>query len=814
MTVVYGGTTNGSWSSVLDYTDQSDNATYKLACKVYTRVTNSSYIVQLGDGVDAFGTLKETIAATSQTSSTKTVSGANATLGRSEDAVSKTFSWAKTHSTQSITLTGTAVLTNGELWSGSSSSRISGTSTATKTLTIPAKTSYTVSYNANGGSGAPGNQTKWYGETLTLSTTKPTRSGWTFMGWGSSASATSVAYASGASYTANSAITLYAIWRKTITVTYNANGGTGVPAAQSVNIYNSASSGNITLSTTKPTRSGFLFLGWNTSSSATSANRTGGTSYAFSANTTLYAVWDATPTISTLTAVRCNADGTQNDEGQCAYITCTWYINGALGDTASVTGTVTPQVGGSTTSFTFTTPDTSGSGMSTAIIGTVNGTVNGIAVVDTDMQYTISVVVANASSGSTQRASRNVILTRSFFVMDWKSGGTGVGIGRAAPSSGLEIGFNTTFDNPVTCIGSSFSTHSAISLYADNMERDVSPGSSTKEEDIYFRDKNGNTFGWYGVMQSANSANHWLRTVVQRNVSGTNKHHIFSVGIDADGNALASISGTNAQAAWRSALGAVSKTGDTMSGNLTLYNSGSNTSVISKSHNIDVDTTPSSNLYIQPVKVQDKDGYEIGHAEWFMLTSGEVGHNFASVRRGDTWYQCNMRVNSSGTASYTIRDPANFRSAIGALGKVPPSAELPVCTATSNVFPIVLGNSFANNGAISYMNTGNFRNVIAAAAKTWTSIASTSGTTAKTFSSISSYSEVLIIASYSTSYVASGVFNIASISSTEKEFYLTGGRTYGGGRRACCKLSLTKITPYQVAIDDSGANANWSVHVR
>ena len=79
-------------------------------------------------------------------------------------------------------------------------------------ITVPAWTSYTVVYNANGGTGAPSSQTKTYGKTLTLSSTKPTRTNYNFKGWGTSASATTVAYASGASYTANAATTLYAIW--------------------------------------------------------------------------------------------------------------------------------------------------------------------------------------------------------------------------------------------------------------------------------------------------------------------------------------------------------------------------------------------------------------------------------------------------------------------------------------------------------------------------------------------------------------------------------------------------------------------------
>lgn len=71
---------------------------------------------------------------------------------------------------------------------------------------------YTVKYNANGGYGAPGQQTKTYGVALTLSSTKPTRTNYTFKGWGTSSGSTTVAYAAGGSYTSNASITLYAIW--------------------------------------------------------------------------------------------------------------------------------------------------------------------------------------------------------------------------------------------------------------------------------------------------------------------------------------------------------------------------------------------------------------------------------------------------------------------------------------------------------------------------------------------------------------------------------------------------------------------------
>lgn len=71
---------------------------------------------------------------------------------------------------------------------------------------------YTVKYDANGGANAPGNQTKTYGKTLTLSSTIPTRDRHKFLGWATSKTATTPQYGAGDSYTSNAAITLYAMW--------------------------------------------------------------------------------------------------------------------------------------------------------------------------------------------------------------------------------------------------------------------------------------------------------------------------------------------------------------------------------------------------------------------------------------------------------------------------------------------------------------------------------------------------------------------------------------------------------------------------
>ncbi|MBQ9551663.1 MAG: bacterial Ig-like domain-containing protein [Clostridia bacterium] len=67
-------------------------------------------------------------------------------------------------------------------------------------------------YNANGGEGEPASEIG-YG-TITLSTEQPTRSGYSFLGWATSATVAAAQYSAGASYNLTQNITLYAVWQK------------------------------------------------------------------------------------------------------------------------------------------------------------------------------------------------------------------------------------------------------------------------------------------------------------------------------------------------------------------------------------------------------------------------------------------------------------------------------------------------------------------------------------------------------------------------------------------------------------------------
>jgi len=161
--------------------------------------------------------------------------------------------------------------------------------------------SYTVNFNANGGSGAPGSISKYYGQTVKLPTKEPTRSGYVFKGWATTSTATAARYQAGGDYPDNVNRTLYAVWEKiaptTYTVSYNANGGTGAPASQK-----KTKDVPLTLSSTRPTRSGYTFLGWSTTNGVVQAvsYNPGGT-YVNNASVTLYAVWQEDPPIETYT---------------------------------------------------------------------------------------------------------------------------------------------------------------------------------------------------------------------------------------------------------------------------------------------------------------------------------------------------------------------------------------------------------------------------------------------------------------------------------------------------------------------------------
>ena len=315
-------------------------------------------------------------------------------------------------------------------WSGT----YAGTLTTTGTLKIDAKQSSTVSYNANGGSGAPGSQTKWYGEILTLSSTRPTRNGYTFVGWATSSGGSAV-YQPGGKYGDDKSVTLYAVWSTdSYTITYNANGGSGAPAAQT-----KKHDAVIYLSSTKPTRSGYTFNGWGTAPGSTTVAYAAGALYAANASITLYAIWSVTynpPRIANVKMDRCGSDGTLKDDGTYIRVTCNWATD----------------VTANTMYIRYKRSDSSSWSSSSYTLSGTSGSVNqvvGSGSINVEYIYNVQIEIKD-SSGSTI-ANRDVSAMK--YIIDFKSGGTGVAIGKAATEDNLlDIALPVRFNNGISYI--------------------------------------------------------------------------------------------------------------------------------------------------------------------------------------------------------------------------------------------------------------------------------------------------------------------------------------------------------------------------
>ncbi len=156
---------------------------------------------------------------------------------------------------------------------------------------LPANT-YGVIYVANNPTGgtAPISQAFTSGSiTIASNPGSLVRAGSTFTGWNTAADGSGTTYPAGSSYSTHANLTLYAAWTQigTYDVVYSPNGADGgtAPAAQTF------STSPVTIGANTFTRSGYQFIGWNTSPNGTGTNYSPGESYGTSANLNLYPQW-------------------------------------------------------------------------------------------------------------------------------------------------------------------------------------------------------------------------------------------------------------------------------------------------------------------------------------------------------------------------------------------------------------------------------------------------------------------------------------------------------------------------------------------
>lgn len=336
---------------------------------------------------------------------------------------------------------------------------LNGTMYVNTRYTILKKDSYKITFNANGGSNAPSSQTKWYGETLTLSSTKPTRTGYTFLGWGTSSSSTSVAYSAGGSYTKNESDTLYAVWKaNTYPITFDVNGGSGGPTSQTKTY-----GVTLVLSSTIPTRTNYNFEGWSTSSTATSAEYSAGGNYTANTSATLYAVWSlaySKPRITNFSARRVNANDQFDDQGTTCKVVFDWATDNQV--TAITVSYRQISTGENWSSISLTAQGTSGS---------VNQNLSPEFSVDTS--YEIKVTVADGADSSYSSYATQT-LSSGKFLLDFKAGGDGIAIGKAAENVGFDVYMDTNFEKSVAMRGE-------IDIYGSQPHLDFHYNNSTED---------------------------------------------------------------------------------------------------------------------------------------------------------------------------------------------------------------------------------------------------------------------------------------------------------------------------------------------
>lgn len=229
-----------------------------------------------------------------------------------------------------------------------------------------------------------------------------------------------------ATISASGEYTLSAItWEHT--VSYNANGGTGAPDTQK-KIYGSV----LTLSSVRPTRDGYVFMGWATSSAGDVAYMPGST-YGADADVTLYAVWQIAyikPTITGLTALRCDSKGSPKSDGTYIKVTGSWQVDQTLNNSNKATSVridYQETASGSPVKASETYPNTT-SGKISQIIG--NGKIS------TGSVYFVIVTITDLN-GSKQE---EVIVPAQFRALDVANKGRSIAFGGTVSDS--EVGYD------------------------------------------------------------------------------------------------------------------------------------------------------------------------------------------------------------------------------------------------------------------------------------------------------------------------------------------------------------------------------------
>ena len=289
-------------------------------------------------------------------------------------------------------------------WISSNTNLVANQTNSSATFTMPVGNitmtpstgyaSYTVTYDAttNGGSTAKQTASIKYKSLVDL-TKKAEKSGYEFVGWNINKDATSAL----SSYEMPAKnVTLYAIYKKTLTATFNYYNSKSEP--RSVTIYNNATSGSITSPAALGTPSGYTFRHYSTSNVANAAKTIDANSaVVLTGNQTYYASYQKNVTLNFYYHSGTDAYANKQTSTTATGVQYLGYNNAIVNSTVSIPSAVAGSTGYCGTSYKGVT-----AANSTTPISVNTGTTNYYAY----YQATITYYYYNGSAHTTGAGTR------------------------------------------------------------------------------------------------------------------------------------------------------------------------------------------------------------------------------------------------------------------------------------------------------------------------------------------------------------------------------------------------------------------------
>ena len=201
-----------------------------------------------------------------------------------------------------------------------------------------------------------------------------------------------------------------------------------------------------------------------------------------------------------------------------------------------------------------------------------------------------------------------------------------------------------------------------ISLKNTDMDNTAATQASDEMSSVNFNDRNNNVVGFINVSESTTGTD-YINHGARKSVGGNNIDNVLTLGVDKDGNKIVAVSDAGV---WRTALNAVNKAGDTMTGDLVLSNAEAQVKSTGLTDGAGVGSTTQG----KRLAVVDSNDYVLGYVSPRFYSDGAQGIDFGTQRTisdSEEAARITLGINSdtSRFVSMSTGVPQAFRKALG-----------------------------------------------------------------------------------------------------------------------------------------------------